>query len=180
MYRSNKLMYDRTTRTLWNQFTGEPAWGPLAGHGVRLTTLPVVYTTWGDWRADNPDSTVLSIDTGFSRDYGPGVAYAEYNASGETLLPVPVEDDRLATKAEVYVVRVGEALTVYPTALLAERAFVTDVVGGLEIVVVATGDGKGARSFESAGVRFTAADPVAGTLTDADGAVWTIAEDARS
>ena len=31
LYRSNKLMYDRTTRTLWNQFSGQPAWGPLVG-----------------------------------------------------------------------------------------------------------------------------------------------------
>ena len=42
LYRSNKLMYDRTTRTLWNQFTGAPAWGPLVGQGLRLTSLPVV------------------------------------------------------------------------------------------------------------------------------------------
>ena len=33
LYRSNKLMYDRTTRTLWNQFSGQPAWGPLVGQG---------------------------------------------------------------------------------------------------------------------------------------------------
>ena len=30
LYRSNKLMYDRTTNSIWNQFTGEPVIGPLA------------------------------------------------------------------------------------------------------------------------------------------------------
>ncbi|MBM4409363.1 MAG: DUF3179 domain-containing protein, partial [Chloroflexi bacterium] len=29
LYASNKLMYDHQTRTLWNQFTGEPVQGPL-------------------------------------------------------------------------------------------------------------------------------------------------------
>ena len=30
LYRSNKLMYDRQTDTLWEQFSGRPAWGPPA------------------------------------------------------------------------------------------------------------------------------------------------------
>ncbi|MEM8789790.1 MAG: DUF3179 domain-containing (seleno)protein, partial [Pseudomonadota bacterium] len=29
LYRSNKLMFDRETHTLWNQFTGKPVMGPL-------------------------------------------------------------------------------------------------------------------------------------------------------
>ena len=176
LYRSNKLMYDRVTRTLWNQFSGEPAWGPLVGTGARLRSLPVVYTTWGAWQAQRPQTTVLSIETGFARDYGPGVAYAEYNASPDPLFNVPVVDERLAAKDEVYVVRAGDALTAYPITLLAERVLVLDVVGELAVVVIVTADGQGARSFESGGVRFTAADPVAGTLTDRDGAIWTITE----
>ena len=42
LYRSNKLMYDRPTRTLWNQLTGEPVMGELAGSDVTLNVLPVV------------------------------------------------------------------------------------------------------------------------------------------
>ena len=108
LYRSNKLMYDRQTNTLWNQFTGTPAWGPLAGQEIRLDVIPVVTTTWGEWRADHPDSTVLTIRTGFRRDYGPGVAYQEYNASPDTIFNVPIEDDRLPAKEKVFVVRIGE------------------------------------------------------------------------
>ena len=96
LYRSNKLMYDRTTETLWNQFSGEPVWGPLAGRGIRLTPLPAVHTTWGEWRRAHPGSTVLDIETGFRRDYGPGVAYADYNASPDPLFYVPIQDDRPA------------------------------------------------------------------------------------
>ena len=177
LYRSNKLMYDRTTRTLWNQFSGQPAWGSLVGQGIRLEILPVVLTTWGDWYARHPDSTVLSLDTGFARDYGPGVAYAEYNSSPNTWFNVPIRDERLAAKDHVYVVRVEESLTAYPTALLAARTLVEDEVGGLPIVVVATANGKGGRSYEAGDVRFALADPAANTLTDTDGGVWSIHED---
>ena len=177
LYRSNKLMYDRNTRTLWNQFSGKPAWGPLVGEDIRLKVLPVVVTTWGKWFARHPDTTVLSIETGFARDYGSGVAYNEYFNSPLTWFNVPVEDERLAQKDNVYAVRVGDALTAYPIQLLAERMFAVDEVGGLSIVVVATADGEGGRAYESDGVQFTSANPAAGLLTDSDGGVWTIRED---
>lgn len=177
LYRSNKLMYDRNTRTLWNQFSGKPAWGPLVGQDIRLRVLPVVVTTWGDWFSRHPDTTVLSIDTGFVRNYGPGVAYNDYFNSPLTWFNVPVADNRLAQKDNVYAVRVGDALTAYPIMLLAERRFAQDEVGGLPIVVVATANGQGGRSYESANVQFESADPAGDTLTDADGGVWKIRED---
>ena len=121
----------------------------------------MVLTTWGDWHARHPDSTVLSLDTGFARNYGPGVAYAEYNSSPNTWFNVPIRDERLAAKDHVYVVRVEESLTAYPTALLASRTLVEDEVGGLAIVVVATANGKGGRSYEAGDVRFAMADPAA-------------------
>ena len=177
LYRSNKLMYDRHTRTLWSQFSGKPAWGPLVGRDIRLTVLPVVVTTWHKWYARHPDTTVLSIDTGFVRDYGPGVAYHEYFNSPLTWFNVPIADERLAQKDDVYAVRVGEALTAYPIERLAERAFAQDQVGGLPIVVVATADGEGGRAYESNGIDFQSADPIAGTITDVRGGVWMIRED---
>ncbi len=177
LYRSNKLMYDRNTRTLWNQFSGKPAWGPLVGEDIRLKVLPVVVTTWGDWLARHSDTTVLSIETGFARDYGSGVAYNDYFNSPITWFNVPVEDDRLAQKDNVYAVRVGEDLTAYPIDLLAERTFALDEVGGLPIVVIATANGEGGRSYESGSIEFQSADPAANTLTDTEGGVWIIRED---
>ena len=77
LYRSNKLMYDTATKSLWNQFTGRPVVGKLARSGIKLTILPVVITRWRDWLAAHPNTTVLSLNTGFRRDYRPGRAYAE-------------------------------------------------------------------------------------------------------
>jgi hypothetical protein len=45
LFRSNKLMYDRQTRTLWNHMTGEPVLGELAASEVKLSLLLVVLVT---------------------------------------------------------------------------------------------------------------------------------------
>jgi hypothetical protein len=61
LYRSNKLMYDRITLTLWRQFTGEPAVGRLVGTGAKLDVFPVVVTTWEEWKALHPDTTLRRL-----------------------------------------------------------------------------------------------------------------------
>ena len=59
LYQSNKLMYDRKTNSLWHQFRGEPVTGELADSGIVLHVIPVSLTTWGEWLASHPDTTVL-------------------------------------------------------------------------------------------------------------------------
>ena len=49
LFRSNKLMYDQETNSLWNQFTGRPVVGPLTGSGIELAVRPVAITTWKRW-----------------------------------------------------------------------------------------------------------------------------------
>jgi len=81
LYRSNKLMYDRATQSLWSTLRGEPVIGPLVGQGIRLARGSVVTTTWGEWRRRHPHTSVLSIDTGHTRDYAEGAAYRDYFAT---------------------------------------------------------------------------------------------------
>lgn len=51
LYRSNKLMYDQATQSLWNTMTGIPVVGTLVGQGIQLPRLPgLVTTTWGEWK----------------------------------------------------------------------------------------------------------------------------------
>jgi hypothetical protein len=87
LYRSNKLMYDRQTDTLWNQFTGRPAVGALVGSGIVLSPLPLALTSWTQWRERHPRTQVLALDTGFARDYRPGGAYGDYFAGPELMFP---------------------------------------------------------------------------------------------
>ena len=69
LYRSNKLMFDHETRSLWNTFEGVPVVGALAGSGVQLAPHAVVTTTWGEWHRRHPATTVLFLDTGYRRNY---------------------------------------------------------------------------------------------------------------
>ena len=70
LYNSDLLMYERGTKesSLWAQILGEAVVGPLTG--TKLTVLPSVQTTWGEWKAQHPDTKVLDVNTGYSRDYG--------------------------------------------------------------------------------------------------------------
>lgn len=108
LYRSNKLMYDAQTQSLWHTLEGRPVIGPLAKHDISLPTREVVTTTWGEWRRRHPATTVLSLATGHTRDYREGAAYRDYFASDELMFPVPATADRrLANKQDVLVPRFG-------------------------------------------------------------------------
>ena len=110
LYRSNKLMFDRGSNSLWNQFTGKPVVGPLADSGIELRQRPVVITTWADWRGANPTTRVLSLQTGHRRDYGSGVVYSNYFASDNLMFPALVDQSEFGQKSYVFGIRVqGEA-----------------------------------------------------------------------
>ena len=93
LYRSNKLMYDRSTETLWSHFTGKPVVGPLVDSGIKLEVLPVTVTTWEEWRSKHPDTTVLNIYTGiyspesYFPEKHPGAIYADYRGGAGCYLP---------------------------------------------------------------------------------------------
>lgn len=101
LYRSNKLMYDHATKSLWSTFEGKPVVGPLVGQGIQLESLPIVTTTWGSWKARHPKTKVLSLETGHVRNYGEGVAYGDYFSTDELRFTVPKLDPRLKNKDEV-------------------------------------------------------------------------------
>lgn len=108
LYRSNKLMYDKATQSLWNTIKGTPVLGPLVGKNIELNHQSVVTTTWGKWKSLHPDTTVLSIDTGYRRDYGEGVAYHQYFSTDNLMFNTPFSDQRLKNKQEVLALRFKE------------------------------------------------------------------------
>ena len=109
LYRSNKLMFDEETKSLWSTIEGKPVVGPLAGSDLQLVSHASVTTTWGEWRAEHPDTTVLSLETGHKRDYSEGAAYRDYFATDDLYFRVSHVDKRLKNKAEVLTLRVVSA-----------------------------------------------------------------------
>ena len=136
LYQNNKLMYDRPTDTLWHSLTGEPVVGELAHSGVKVDRFPVTHTTWERWLELHPDTTVVSLDAGFERQYfppsEPGSAYYEYRASTEAMFPVFSVDDWLPEKDMVVGIasETGKATAFPVEQVVAERVINTAVGAG--------------------------------------------------
>ncbi len=147
LYRSNKLMFDEETMSLWSTLEGKPVVGALVDTGLQMTSHAAVTTTWGEWRAEHPATTVLSLDTGHQRDYSEGAAYRDYFASDRLYFEVSKTDNRLKNKAEVLVMRVTPAAggEPQPVAIVADYLKRTPVfhveVGGRRLLVVTTRQG---------------------------------------
>jgi Protein of unknown function (DUF3179) len=178
LYRSNKLMYDQATKSLWSTFDGAPVVGALAGKGIALPTLYVVTTTWKEWKKRHPQTRVLSLDTGHARDYREGAAYAGYFATDRLMFGVPRLDARLPNKAEVLALRFadapGEPLAIAADYLFNHRVFHERI--GKHDFVVLTDAGGANRVYAAGGRRFAGWDGEQ-SARDSDGGVWRVEED---
>ena len=181
LFQSNKLMYDRQTRSLWHSLTGEPVIGKLAHSGLKLELLPVTLTTWEEWLEQNPETTVLSLDTGHRRLYlhpsNEQAAYYGYFNSPDVMFPAYLTDDRLAAKQRVHALRFFGAASAYPIEILTRELVVNDVVGPQEVVIVADPEAMSARTYDPMGHRF-APGASATQLIDENGAAWRLTEEA--
>ena len=60
LIRSNKVMYDLRTNSIFDTFLGHAVTGPLAAIGLQLDQATVVTTDWGTWRRAHPETTVMA------------------------------------------------------------------------------------------------------------------------
>ena len=152
LYRSNKLMFDQETASLWSALEGAPVVGPLVGKGLQLPFHAVVTTTWGEWRRDHPATTVLSLETGYERNYAEGAAYREYFGTDRLMFETPTADARLKNKAEVLVLRPevigGDAAAVAIAVDRLRREPVFSFEAGGRGFVVVTSKGGANRVYE--------------------------------
>ena len=68
LIRSNKVMYDLNTYSVFDTFLGHAVTGPLAEKGLQLKQATVVTTDWGTWKKAHPDTTVLVERLALGRD----------------------------------------------------------------------------------------------------------------
>ena len=188
LYRSNKVMYDRLTNSLWNQLTSEPVIGPLWDSGIKLDFFPVMLTTWEEWLELHPDTTVLSQDTGvydasfYVPEDNPEAIYFDYFNTPQTMFPVPDRNEWLETKDIVLGVQLNGSVKAYASDALRLHLIVNDVVGGEDIVVLGSATSEGARAYYRGGRSFTVAPSDGGRpgfpsmVADADGGTWQVTE----
>lgn len=66
--RSNKVMYDLNTYSVFDTFLGEALTGPLGDRNLKLEQANVITTDWGTWKSAHPETTVLSEALALGRD----------------------------------------------------------------------------------------------------------------
>ena len=133
LYKSDLVMYDRQSHSLWAQLEGRALVGLRAG--ARLRPVPANTLAFEDWRAAHPAGRVLSRETGHRRSYGAN-PYEGYDEPG--LGPFLFDgrlDPRRPPKERVVGVSVGEARRAYPWPVVAARGVVHDTLRGEKLVV---------------------------------------------
>ena len=178
LYRSNKLMYDKATQSLWNTTWGEPVIGPLVGQDIRLERSYLVTTTWGEWKRRHPDSKVLSLDTGYSRNYDEGVAYRQYFATDELMFSISTSDDRLKNKDEILALtfpQFSKDTMAISASFLQNKPVYANRLGPVKFVVLTDSSGAN-RVYEAKNHRFMKYDQDV-SLIDSEGMKWNLSED---
>ena len=144
IYRSRRLFTDAETNSLWDQLTGEAIAGEALVWGAALTPVPVVRTTWGEWAARHPNSTVLSLDTGVVRNYDAGAALVEDRSAEGPLFPAPAPTDAsIEVKERVVGLEIEGVSRAYSLAALEAAGITHDTLAGQDIALVSRGPGLG-------------------------------------
>jgi hypothetical protein len=138
--RSNKFMYDLSTWSAVDTFTGEALSGPLRKAKVTLPQTTVVTSTWGAWRKAHPLTTIVAEDGGIGRSYPLDPLRGRDNNG--PIFPVGNVDPRLPVHEVVLGVTSPEGKPLaFPRAAvqLALKAGEPVTMGG--VVVRSSGDG---------------------------------------
>ena len=129
---SNIVMYDDWTESWWQQATGDAIVGELAG--ASLNAVPSLIIAWSDFHASFPDGDVLSLDSGFDRDYGFN-PYLDYDLSGEIGFFDGEPDPRLPVMARVLGVESEGEAVAFRFADLASVLAVNTRIGRAPVAV---------------------------------------------
>jgi hypothetical protein len=95
--RSNKVMYDVRTFSVFDTFLGRAVTGPLARRGLQLEQASVITTDWGSWRAEHPETTVLVEKLALGRDFD----FRNGRDADGPIFPVGDVDPRLPVHEDV-------------------------------------------------------------------------------
>ncbi len=143
LWRNSLIMQDEETGTLWSHVSGLALEGELAG--TRLETLPMVQSTWGQWRRAHPATKVLrkseevlaSHYEGYFNDPDRvGIFRSRYN------------EDLLPGKSRVYGLISGPFALAVAESLLVAGEPKNVLVGEKPAVIMLTHEG-GARAYSA-------------------------------
>lgn len=133
LWKSNLVMYDRKTDSLWSQVLGEAIMGELAG--THLTVLPSDQIRFGNWKHKHPDGEVLSRETGAARFYGSN-PYGDYFAVTDLSLNLArPTDTRLPNEAFVLGIVINGRAKAYPVEAVKAKGALEDLFENTVLVL---------------------------------------------
>jgi hypothetical protein len=97
LIRSNKVMYDVNTFSVFDTFLGHAVTGPLADRQLRLSQASVVTTDWGTWKKEHPTTTVLVEELALGRDFD----FRNNRDANGPIFPVGDVDPRLPVHEDI-------------------------------------------------------------------------------
>ncbi len=140
LYKSNVLLYDHQTESLWSQLMEQAISGPAVGK--KLMVLPSSRINWRAWHKRNPSTKVLSDDTGYDRDYSVD-PYEGYYRIGAVMFPVGDVRTDLAAKEPVLGIEVNNHAKAYPMAWLRSNPGIhNDKIGNHAIQIEISPEGE--------------------------------------
>ena len=131
LYRSAMVMYDRASRSLWTQPTGQAVAG--ARTGTELAVLPSSLLSWAQARRTYPELTVTLADRSeLDASTNP---YEGYDTSGRPFLFRGRLDPRLPAFERVAGVSLAGQSQAWSFTVLRTRRVISATVGGRSLVV---------------------------------------------
>ena len=97
LIRSNKVMYDVVTNSVFDTFRGNAVTGPLAAMNVQLKQASVITTDWGTWKKEHPTTTVLEERLALGRDFD----FRNNRDANGPIFPVGDIDPRLSVHEDI-------------------------------------------------------------------------------
>ena len=95
--RSNKVMFDLRTYSVFDTFLGKAVTGPLADRGIVLKQATVVTTDWGTWKKQHPETTVLLERYALGRNFN----FREGRDANGPIFPIGDVDPRLPVQEDI-------------------------------------------------------------------------------
>lgn len=132
---SDMIMYDRTTFSWWQQFTGEGIVGFY--NETLLDIIPSQVIGFGLFAERYPDGLVMSRDTGTSRSYGTNpYTGLDSNRGGVTSLFRGEYDTRLPSRSRVLAGVIDDIPMAYPFEALVSDIIINDTIGTVSVVAM--------------------------------------------
>jgi len=117
LIRSNKVMYDINTYSVFDTFLGKAVTGPLAEKKLQLKPISVVTTDWGAWKKAHPTTTVLVEELALGRDFD----FRNGRDANGPIFPIGDVDPRLPVHEDIIGVITASGK---PIAFQRSKAFV--------------------------------------------------------